>query len=154
MIPAVMNPGFAVTDAFVPFPPIGTIDWESVSNAEINTQYWCLPIKGILFDPSNDLTNPPSDGLPSLPCHYNDPSTGGYGLPFQGFMSTWAMETWVNTTMEAVPFKGWLNSTDTGLTTSSPFLKTIMPGLKNGFGPDQPVNIWMDVMSMTDITSS
>lgn len=150
-IPAYANAYFAANDGIAPIPRVADwdLDWMTPSKAIVTEDYISLGIRGLLFD---DLVGEisPSVTIPEMPSHLDTSAAG-----FQAFVSSWTVDTLMQSYLEVGDLKVWFNSTevpaweDIPLTTST-MDASILPGIADYYGWDLPVDTHFNILTLHD----
>lgn len=75
---------------------------------------------------------------------------------YQVYMSTFTMDTFFSSFLEAAAIKGWINSSmipaDSPVQLTTNGMNTYLPGIEAYYGPDLPVDIKFQVLELGDFT--
>jgi hypothetical protein len=143
-VPEAVNHSFALYEAISSLPvPNWDMDWMTPAAAIVGTDAFEVGIKGLFFDSTIGEVVPEVD-IPVLPYESSAVASG-----FQGYVSTWSIDSFVGSYLDVGTIQGWCNSTDTThFTTSS--LNLALPGISAYYGSDLPVDIHYQLTTLTD----
>ena len=88
----------------------------------------------------------PNVAVPAMPYRVEDPAG------FQAFISTWTIDTFLNSYLKSNTLSGWFKSRDVAdswpiaLTTDR--FNLLLPGIKKHYGKHRPVNVFYEVKAL------
>mmetsp|Transcript_64074 Transcript_64074/g.88611 ORF Transcript_64074/g.88611 Transcript_64074/m.88611 type:complete len:286 (-) Transcript_64074:54-911(-) len=123
-----------------------TLDWETKEPVIVDAFRISAGMKGLFFD--SDFGKTTSEGeIPAMPRHDTHEHAG-----LQFFASAWTLNAFSTTLFQEVNLEiPLLASMIPEFTTS--FFNTGLPGIADYYGPDQPVDVYLNIKSVQDITT-
>lgn len=126
-------------------------DWESPTAAIVTSNTFEFATKGLLFDNRTGEVDP---GVvpPELPYRHDNPAE------LQGFVSTYAIDSFFQTGLSIYDAAHWFNSSlvdpNGFYPTNTSTIDLFIGGAADYYGPSQPANIHLDFTNISNVTVS